>query len=214
MLKITFITEETNYYYKVMAFGVKNVGASNQRLMDKVFKHLIDRSVKVYVDDIVVMSPTLTQHSQDLAEVSSTLRAYNLRLHSDKCVFGVDDGKFLGFMLTQKGIEANPEKCQVIIGMRSPDNIKEVQHLIGRLKIISWLLPRLANKTQPMIKLLKKSIVFIWGTKCQERFDKLKQILTSLPVLCKSDTTLTLVVYITTIEDAVSVTLVQHKEGK
>jgi len=125
-LKTTFIMEETNLHYEVMVFGLKNAGATYQRLMDRVFIPLIGRRVKVYVDDIVVKSLIANQHAQDLTEVSWNFWAYNLRLNQKKCVFGVDDGKFLDFMLTRKGIEANPKKCRAIIEMRSPKNLKEV----------------------------------------------------------------------------------------
>jgi len=127
-----------------MPFGLKNAGATYQRLMDKVFSHLTGHCVEVYVDDMVVKSPSHHQHAIDLEAVFSALRQYNLRLNPEKCVFGVDRGKFLGFMLTQRGIEVNPKKCKAIIEMRSPTTIKEVQRLIGRLTAISRFLPKLA----------------------------------------------------------------------
>jgi len=160
MHKTAFITDDANYFYRVMPFDLKNAGATYQWLMDKVFNHLMGQCVEVYVDDMVVKSPSHRQHAEDLSEVFSTLRQYNLRLNPDKCVFGVDQGKFLGFMLTQRGIEAKPEKCKAIIEMRSPTTIKEVQRLIGRLTAISRFLPNLAEQTQPIGQLLKKSTRF------------------------------------------------------
>jgi len=100
MNKTTFITNDTNYFYRVMPFGLKNAGATYQRLMDKVFSHLMGQCVEVYVDDMVVKSPSHHQHAEDLSAVLSALRQYNFHLNLDKCVFGVDHGKFLGFMLT------------------------------------------------------------------------------------------------------------------
>jgi len=99
MNKTAFITDDANYFYKVMPFGLKNTEATYQRLMDKVFSHLMGKCVEVYVDDMVVKSPSHHQHAQDLSTVFSALRQYNLRLNLDKCVFGVDRSKFLGFML-------------------------------------------------------------------------------------------------------------------
>jgi len=147
MNKTAFITDDAHYFYKVIPFGLKNAGATYQRLMDKVFSHLMGQCVEVYVDDMVVKSPSHHQHVQDLSIVFSALCQYNLRLNLDKCVFGVNRSRFLGFMLTQRGIEANPEKCKAIIKMRSPTNIKEVQRLIGRLTAISRFLPKLAEQT-------------------------------------------------------------------
>ena len=120
-------------------------------MMDKVFSHLMGQYVEVYVDDMVVKSPSHHQHAQDLSAVFFALRQYNLRLNPDKCVFGVDRGKFLRFMLTERGIEANPKKCNAIIEMRSPTNVKEVQRRIGCLTTISRFLPKLAEQTQLII---------------------------------------------------------------
>jgi len=101
MIKIVFITKDSNYFYKVMPFGLKNAGATYQRLMDKVFSHLWGKCVEVYIDDMVVKSPSHLQHSKDLAEVFKALCKYNLWLNPDKYVFSVNNEKFLGFMLTQ-----------------------------------------------------------------------------------------------------------------
>jgi len=207
--KIAFITNDANYFYKVMPFGLKNTRATYQRLMHKVFSHLMGKCVEVYVDDMVVKSPSHHQHARDLSAVFSMLRQYNLHLNPDKCVFGVDCGKFLGFMLTQRDIEANPEKCNAIIEIQSPTSVKEVQRLIGRLTAISHFLPKLAEQTQPIIQLLKKSAKFTWNDNCEQIFQKLKTTLTSRPILQKPDTHQPLLVYIIAIDHTVSATLVQ-----
>ena len=113
--KTAFTTDDANYFYKVMPFC------------------LIDRSVEVYMDDIVVKSHSCSQHIKDLQEVFDALRRVNMRLNPENCAFGVEGGKFLGFMLTHKGIEANPDKCKAITEMRSPKNLKEMQQLLDRL---------------------------------------------------------------------------------
>jgi len=213
MNKTTFITDDANYFYRVMSFGLKNAEATYQRLMDKVFSHLMGQCVEVYVDDMVVKSPSHHQHVQDLSAVFSALRQYNLRLNPDKCVFVLNRGKFLGFMLTQRGIEANPEKCKVIIEMHSPTTIKEVQRLIGRLTATSCFLPKLAEQTQPIIQLLKKSAWFTWTHDCEQIFQKLKTTLTSPPILYKPDTRQPLLVYITATDHTVSAALVQDIKG-
>ena len=118
------------------------------------------KCIKVYVDDMVVKPPSHQQHAQDLSIIFSALRQYNLRLNLENCVFGIDCGKFLGLMLTQRGIEANPEKCTAIIEIQSPNNIKDVQRLIGRLTAITRFLPKLPEQTQPIIQLLKKFAKF------------------------------------------------------
>nr|KYP65356.1 Retrovirus-related Pol polyprotein from transposon 17.6 [Cajanus cajan] len=110
----SFITDHANYCYRVMAFGLKNAGATYQRLMDKVFHQQIGRNMEVYVNDIVVKTTSATDHATNLAEVFAQVRKHNMRLNLEKCVFGVQGGKFLGFMITSRGIEANPEKCKAI----------------------------------------------------------------------------------------------------
>jgi len=181
--------------------------------MDKVFIHIMGKCVKVYVDDMVVKSPSHHQHAQDLSTVFSALRQYNLRLNSEKYVFNVNRGKFLGFMITQRDIETNPEKCNAIIEMRSPNRVKEVERFIGRLTAISRFLPKLAEQTQPIIQLLKKSAKFTWNDDCEQVFQKLKTTLTSPPILHKLDTHQPLLVYITAKDHTVSVALVQEVNG-
>jgi len=135
--KTPFTTDTANYCYKIMPFGLKNAGATYQRLMDKVFKEQIGKNMEVYVDDMIVKSGEVHKHLEDLEEVFARIRKYNIRLNIEKCVFGVRGGNFLGFMLTNKGIEANPDKCEAIMKMRSLINLKEVQRLVGKLNSLS-----------------------------------------------------------------------------
>ena len=129
--KTTFMTELSYYCYKVMPFGLKNAGATYQRLMDRVLASMLGRNVQTFVDDMVVSSQQREQHVADLEELFTTTAKYRLKLNPKKCVFGVEAGKFLGFLLIEHGIEANPEKCAAIIAMRSPISVKEVQQLTG-----------------------------------------------------------------------------------
>jgi len=126
--------------------------------------------MEVYVDDIIVKSDSVEQHANDLAEVFQQIRKYDMRLNPEKCVFGVEGGKFLGFMLTSRGIEANPDKCRALETMRSPDNLKEVQRLVGRLTSLSRFMPRLAEKINPILRLMKKAEKFAWNESCEEAF--------------------------------------------
>ncbi|XP_016164422.1 uncharacterized protein LOC107606933 [Arachis ipaensis] len=107
--KIAFVTDQGNFCYKVMPFRLKNARATYQRLMDKVFKDQIGRNIEIYVDDMVVKSSLEQQHEADLNEIFQQLRKYNTRLNPEKYAFGVHGGKFLGFLLTNRGIEANPD---------------------------------------------------------------------------------------------------------
>jgi len=142
--EIAFMTDSNNFYYEVMSFNLKNVEATYQRLMDYIFKDMLDRSVEVYVDDIVVKFDSCEQHIKDLQEVFQALRDHGMRLNPNKCAFEVEGGNFLGFMLTHRGIEANLEKCRTITKMRILENVKEIHRLIGRLTKLSIFVPKLA----------------------------------------------------------------------
>ena len=110
----------------MMPFGLKNAGATYQRLMNKMFTHQIGRNVQVYVNDMLVKSLHENNHLDNLQETFDTLQSYNMKLNPSKCVFGVIAGKFLGFMISQKGIEVNLEKVWAIMELWLPRTVKEV----------------------------------------------------------------------------------------
>ena len=100
-----------------MPFGLKNAGATYQRLMNKMFTHQIGRNVQVYVNDMLVKSIREDDHLNDLQETFDTLWSYNMKLNPSKCVFRVTTGIFLGFIVSQRGIEVNPNKIRAIMEM-------------------------------------------------------------------------------------------------
>ena len=108
--KTSFITSQGLFCYKVMPFGLKNAGATYQSLVNHMFRPQIGRNIEVYVDDMLVKSLDEDKHLDDLRETFDTLRRHQMKLNPSKCAFGVSLGKFLGFMVSQRGIEANPDK--------------------------------------------------------------------------------------------------------
>ena len=118
--KTAFVTSQGLYCYRVMSFGLKNAGATYQRLVNQMFKEQIGRNVEVYVDDMLVKSKKEEDHLDDLRETFNTLKQYHMKLNPSKCAFGVSSGKFLGFIVSQRGIEANPKKVRAILEMNSP----------------------------------------------------------------------------------------------
>ena len=124
--KTSFVTSQGLFCYKMMPFGLKNVGATYQRLVNHMFHPQIGQNVEVYVNDMLVKSQNEGKHLDDLQEIFNTLRQCNMRLNPNKCAFGVSSGKFLGFMVSRRGIEANPNKIQTILDMKPPQNVKEV----------------------------------------------------------------------------------------
>nr|KYP69821.1 Retrovirus-related Pol polyprotein from transposon 297 family [Cajanus cajan] len=208
-----FITEQANYCYHVMPFGLKNAGATYQRLMDKVFAEQIGRNLEVYVDDMVIKTKSANDHVRDLEEIFQQVRRYNMRLNPEKCVFGVQGGKFLGFMITCRGIEANPDKCQTLINMRSPQNHKEVQRLAGRLASLSRFIPKMAEKAKPIFNLLKKPKNFVWDDRCEQAFSDFKIFLSAPPILTKPQSHADLLLYLAMADNAISAALMQN-DGK
>ncbi|KAL2319478.1 hypothetical protein Fmac_028447 [Flemingia macrophylla] len=205
-----FITEHANYCYKVMPFGLKNTGATYQRLMDKVFRAQIGHNMEVYIDDMVVKSASTLEHVQDLREVFAQLRRYDMRLNPEKCTFGVGGGKFISFMLTSRGIEANPKKCQAVLDIRSPSTLKETQRLAGRLTTLSRFIPRLAEVSQPILRLLKRVKSFQWTAEAETAFSTLKTHLASPRILAKPQHAHPIIMYLAVSNTAISSVLLQE----
>jgi len=193
-----------------MPFGLKNAGATYQRLMDRVLAPMIGRNVQAYVDDMVVTSQERDQHVSDLEELFATIAKYRLKLNPEKCVFGVGAGKFLGFLLTEHGIEANLEKCVAILAMRSPASVKEVQQLTGRMAAPSRFVSTGGEKGHPYFQCLRRNNRFVWTEECKEAFPKLKEYLATPPVLCKPQLGTPLRLYFAVTEWAISSVLVQE----
>lgn len=146
-----FVTPKGTYCYRAMPFGLKNGGATYQRLVNKIFKDLIGKTVKCYVDDMIVKIKKSRDHIADLNEAFERLRRFSMKLNPVKCAFEVRSGKFLGFLVSKRGIDANPDKVAALENMKSPSFIKEVQRLTGRLVALSWLISRLADKGLPIL---------------------------------------------------------------
>ena len=110
----------------------------------------------MYVDDMLVKSLDEEKHLNDLKETFNTLKRHQMKLNPSKCAFGVSSGKFLGFMVSQRGIEANLDKIQAILDMEPPKNIKEVQSLTGRVAALNRFVSKATDKCLPFFKILKK----------------------------------------------------------
>ncbi|XP_074342690.1 uncharacterized protein LOC141680333 [Apium graveolens] len=109
-----------------MSFGLINIGATYQRLVNMMFKNHIGRTMEVYVDDMLVKSKEANDHIEHLMEMFDILRRFRMKLNPQKCVFGMESGRFLGFIVNHRGIEANPAKIKALLDMKSPTNVKQV----------------------------------------------------------------------------------------
>ncbi|XP_056691889.1 uncharacterized protein [Spinacia oleracea] len=171
------------YCYKVMPFGLKNSPATFQRLINTIISKQLGRNIEAYIDDMIVKSKKRAAHMADLRETFETIRTYNMRLNPKKCVFRVTSGKFLGFLIDERGIEANPDKIQEVIDMSSPKTVKEVQRLTGCLAALGRFLSRAGDKCQYFFKRIKNKSKFEWSDEAEATFLKFKDHFHILPCL-------------------------------
>ncbi|CAM8886700.1 unnamed protein product [Rhodiola kirilowii] len=178
-----FQTPKGIFCYKVMPFGLKNAGATYQRAMQKIFEDMMHKMIECYVDDVVVKSKARSDHVQDLRTVFERLRKCLLKMNPLKCAFGVTSGKFLGFVVTHRGIEIDQTKIKAIQEMPEPKSLKELRRLQGRLAYIRRFISNLVGRCQPFSHLMKKDAPFVWDDKCHKAFDSIKKYLSTAPVL-------------------------------
>jgi hypothetical protein len=130
--KIAFITPYSVFCYQVMPFGLKNARATYQRMMQNCLGRQIGRNIQVYIDDVVITMMKEESLISDLAETFDNLNRYKLKLNPTKCSFGVSIGQLLGFLVSARGIEANPKKIQAILTMVKLTKLHDIQKLTGR----------------------------------------------------------------------------------
>lgn len=185
--KTAFVTYDGLFEFTVMPFGLTNAPATFQRLMNTVLHDLRWKCVVVYLDDVNIYSPTWEQHLLDLRATFVRFRMANLRLNIEKCHFVRPHVVFLGFLVSDKGIETDPEKIDKMINLRPPTNTKGVRSVLGLFSFYRGFVPNFSALAQPMTRLLRKGRPFIWANAQQQAFDALKKALVSTPVLVAPD---------------------------
>ena len=154
--KTAFVTPFDVYYYIKMPFGLKNVGSTYQKCVHIVLEGQIGHNVEAYIDDIVVKSKSKGDLIANLKETFNNLRKNKMMLNPDKCTFGVSLGKLLGYLVSQRGIEANPKKVKAIEDILSPRNHKEVQKLAGMMEALSRFVFKSVEQGMLFYRLLHK----------------------------------------------------------
>ncbi|GJY74049.1 reverse transcriptase domain-containing protein [Tanacetum coccineum] len=174
------------FCYTKMPFGLRNAGATYQRLVDKAFYKQIGRNLEVYVDDLVIKSRTEDEIVRDIEETFKTLREINMKLNTKKCTFEVEEGMFLGYKVNSKGLKVCLDKVDDVLSLPSPKCLKDVQKLNGKLTSLNRFLAKSAKKSLPFFKTLKKCTKksnFHWTTEAEEAFKKMKHLIAELPML-------------------------------
>ncbi|GJR79380.1 reverse transcriptase domain-containing protein [Tanacetum coccineum] len=186
--KTAFITSQGIFCYSKMPFGLKNVGSTYQRLVDKAFQRQIGRNLEVYVDDLVIKSHTEEEIIRDITETFKTLRQINMKLNPKKCTFGMQEGMFLG-----------------------------LQKLNGKLASLNRFLSKSAEKSLPFFKTLKKCTKksdFQWTPEAEEAFKQMKKLITELPTLTAPREHEELIIYLAAAKEAISAVLMTDREGR
>ena len=131
-------------------------------MMTRMFESQLGKNIEIYIDDMVVKSKVVSEHLGDLGNILEVLRKYKLRLNASKCSFGIGSGKFLGDMVTHRGIEADPDQIKVINNLQSPKNPKEVQKLTGMAAALNRFISRSVDRCKPFFLLINKWKGFEW----------------------------------------------------
>ncbi|XP_022024722.1 uncharacterized protein LOC110925059 [Helianthus annuus] len=215
--KTAFITDEGTFCYTKMPFGLKNVGATYQIFMNTLFMEQRGRNLEVYVDDIVIKSMIEMAMIDDIAETLRTMQDVNMKLNPGKCSFGVEEGRFLGVVVTKGGIKANPEKTQAVAEMRSPRSLKDIQQLNVRLIALNRFLSKVADRTLPFMKVLKDCLQtdrFKWTPEAEAAFQEMKTYICKLPTLATSVPGELLLLYLSASKTTISAVMMVEREGK
>ena len=183
--KTAFLTLTRNYHYRVMPFGLKNAGSTYQKMVTRMFRSQLGKNVEAYINDMAVKSKEESKHLTDLGEIFAILRKHKLRLNAFKCSFGVGSRKFLGYMITHKGTEVNPDQIKVIHNLHPTRNPKEVQRLTRMTVVLNRFISRSTNRCRPFFQLLHKWNDFSWFEEYDKAFKDLKAYLAHPPVLSK-----------------------------
>jgi len=208
--KTAFTTPWGTYCYRVMSFGLKNVGGTYMREMTTMLHDMMHKEIEVYVDDVIIKSKTQADHVQDLRKFFERVRRYDLKLNPAKCAFGVPSGKLLGFIVSRRGIELDPSKIKAIRDLPPPKNKTEVMSLLGRLNYISRFIAQLTTTCEPIFRLLKKDVAVRWTEDCQQAFEKIKEYLSKPPVLVPPELDRPLFLYLSVTDNSFGCVLGQH----
>ena len=168
--------------------------------------------MEAYMDDIVVKTKNRATLIPDLQETLANLRKINLKLNPEKCVFGVPSGKLLGFFVSQRGIEANPDKIKAIEQIEAPKRVKDVRRLAGCVAAMSRFISKSAERALPFFKILKKAGPMEWTPEAEAALQDLKRYLSSAPILVEPRPQEPLLLYLAATNQVVSAALVAKRE--
>ncbi|KFM71017.1 Transposon Ty3-I Gag-Pol polyprotein, partial [Stegodyphus mimosarum] len=181
--KTAFITKSGTYAFLRMPFGLCGAPSTFQRAMDIVLKPVLGKSTLIYLDDIIITSSSLEQHIKDLQEVFSLLKEAGLTINASKCKFATKELKYLGYKISQKGIETQDSKIKAIKSFPPPKTAKKLSSFLGLCSYYRSFIKDFANIVEPLLVLKRKKSKFTWTAEANTAFEKLKEALINAPVL-------------------------------
>ncbi|KAK3529642.1 hypothetical protein QTP70_032519 [Hemibagrus guttatus] len=211
--KTVFVSHCGLFQIRVLPFGLCNAPATFQRLMNSVLAGLIYRSCAVYLDDIVVASPTFKQHLDDLREVFSRIKSAGLTIKLAKCQFCRSEITFLGYCICSSGILLEHDKVKAVTDFKTPVNVKQVRQSLGLTGYYRRFIKDYACHAEPLFALTKNDVPFVWDSACQDAMDLLKGKLTSAPVLSFPDFTLPFFIHCDACDMGLGAALMQRDQN-
>ena len=184
--KTAFVTFDGLCEFRVMPFGLTNAPATFQRLMQSVLTGMSE-FCSVYIDDVLVFSDSIEEHIKHLQLIFDRLRKVGLKLHPLKCRFALPEVLYLGHLVSADGIRPNPDKVRAVVDFPVPTNVKTVREFLGMASYYRRFIPNFAKTANPLHMLTHQDVTFQWTSVCQSAFDRLKELLSSPPVLAYPD---------------------------
>jgi hypothetical protein len=172
--KTTFTTPWGTFMYVKMPFGLMNVGATFQRAMDIAFVEELGKFIVIYLDDVTVFSQSDDEHLRHLRRVFEKCRIFGISLNPKKSLFGLEEGKMLGHIVSKDGIKIDPSRIESIQKLEHPRNIKELQSFIEKINFLRRFIPNLAELLRNITNMLKKDVKIKWDTKSKQSFKQFK----------------------------------------
>ena len=212
--KTAFTTRKGLYQFKVMPFGLCNAGATFERLMETVLSGLNWEICLIYLDDIIVISKTFEGMMDNLSQVFERLQSAGLKLKAKKCSLFCRSVEYLGHIISAEGVATDKRKTEVVSELSAPANVSELRSFLGLCGYYRKFVRDFAKIAKPLHRLTEKNKAFIWNNECQTAFDKLKESLTSSPILAHPNFDNTFILDTDASNFAIGAVLSQVNEGQ
>jgi hypothetical protein len=172
--KTTFTTPWGTFMYVKMPFGLMNAGATFQREMDIAFMEESGKFLVVYLDDVTVFSQSDGEHLRHLRRVFEKCRRFGISLNPKKCLFGLEEGKLLGHIISKEGIKIDPSRIEAILKLEHTRNLKELQSFIRRINFLRRFIPNLVELLRNITNMLRKDVKIKWDSESRQSFEQIK----------------------------------------